>query len=121
MELFKHAIFTGEFEREECSIRGIDPTSDWNLPLLRIEAPPGNGFVSRLPLDAQPQEFFAVKSATIGRASGALASLTGGDAARLYPQPAESYGREGSAGRMSVAAKSLPLNSRGRSRVLASA
>jgi hypothetical protein len=65
MEVFKYALFTGEFEREECSIRGIDPTSDWNLPLLRIEAPPGNGFVSRLPLDAQPQEVFAVKSATI--------------------------------------------------------
>lgn len=65
MELFKHSIFTAEFEREECRIQGIEPTDDRNLPLLRIEAPPRNGFVTRLPLDAQPQEFFAVKGATV--------------------------------------------------------
>ncbi len=65
MELFKHAIFTCEFEREACGIHGIGPTDDRNLPLVRIEAPPGNGFVPRLPLDAQPQEFFAVKSQTV--------------------------------------------------------
>jgi hypothetical protein len=65
MELFKHAIFTGEFEREECGIQGIDPSDDRNLPLMRIEAPPGNGFVPRLPPDAQPQEYFAVKGATV--------------------------------------------------------
>jgi hypothetical protein len=64
MELFKHAIFTGEFEREECGIQGIDPSDDRNLPLLRIEAPPTNS-LPRLPLDAQPQEYFAVKSATV--------------------------------------------------------
>lgn len=65
MELFKYAIFTGEFEREECGIQGIDPNDDRNLPLLRIEAPPGTGLVPRLPADAQPQEYFAVKSATV--------------------------------------------------------
>jgi hypothetical protein len=65
MELFKHAIFTGEFEHRECGIQGIDPNEDRNLPLLRIEAPPGNGLVPRLPPDAQPQEYFAVKGATV--------------------------------------------------------
>jgi hypothetical protein len=64
MELFKHSVFTGEFEREECGIKEIDPSDDRNLPLLRIEAPPTN-HLSRLPLDAQPQEYFAVKGATV--------------------------------------------------------
>lgn len=35
MELFKHAIFTCEFEREACGIHGIGPTDDRNLPLVR--------------------------------------------------------------------------------------
>jgi hypothetical protein len=64
MELFKHAIFTGEFERAECRVQGIERTDDRNLLLLRIEAPPTNRF-PRLPLDAQPQEYFAVKGATV--------------------------------------------------------
>lgn len=64
MELFKHAIFTGEFEREECRVEGIERTDDRNLLLLRIEAPPTN-HLHRLPLDAQPQEYFAVKGATV--------------------------------------------------------
>ena len=64
MELFKHAIFTGEFEREECRVEGIERTDDRNLLLLRVEAPPTN-HLHRLPLDAQPQEYFAVKGATV--------------------------------------------------------
>lgn len=80
MELFKHSIFTGEFELEKCRIRGIEPSDDRNLPLLRIEAPAGNGFVSRLPLDAQPQEFFAVKGATVAEILGERDALPGSTA-----------------------------------------
>lgn len=64
MDLFKHAIFTGEFERDECRVEGIERTDDRNFLLLRIEAPPTN-HLHRLPLDAQPQEYLAVKGETV--------------------------------------------------------
>lgn len=78
MELFTHAIFAGEFEREESRIHGIEPADDWNLPLLRIEAPRRIGLVPRLPLDAQPQEYIAVKAMTVAEILSERDALPGG-------------------------------------------
>jgi hypothetical protein len=78
MELFKHAIFAGEFEREESRIHGIKPADDWSLPLLRIEAPRRMGLVPRLPLDAQPQEYIAVKAMTVAEILSERDALPGG-------------------------------------------
>src|SRR5437879_2274822 len=78
MEMFKHAIFAREFEREEITIHDVEPAADWNLPLLRIEVPPGTGFVPRLPVDAQPQEYFAVTGATVAEVLSARDALPGG-------------------------------------------
>lgn len=65
METFKLALFAREFEREETTVQGVEPAEDWNLPLLRIEAPRRDDSVPRLPLDAQPQEYFAVSGLTV--------------------------------------------------------
>lgn len=65
MDLFKHALFTGEFEEARTSAWRVRQDSDWNLPLLRMEAPPNGRLCPPLAVDAQPQEYFAVKSATI--------------------------------------------------------
>jgi hypothetical protein len=66
METFKHALFAREFEREEIAIKGRVPAEDWNLPLLRIEAPRTPlTRAPRLPIDRRPQEYFAVKAPTI--------------------------------------------------------
>jgi hypothetical protein len=76
MDMFTHALFAGEFEREEVTVRGMEPIDDWNLPLLRIEAP-RNGTAIRLPLDQQPQEYFAVKRVTIAEVLSERDALPG--------------------------------------------
>ena len=78
MELFTHAIFAGEFERAEFCINGIETADHWNLPLLRIEAPRRTGVVPRLPLDAQPQEYIAVKAMTVAEILSERDALPGG-------------------------------------------
>jgi hypothetical protein len=41
MDTFKHALFAREFEDHEIAVEGMASAEHWNLPLLRIEAPPG--------------------------------------------------------------------------------
>ncbi len=65
MDLFKHAIFAGEFERPETHIDAASHIEEWNLPLLRIEAPRTKRVQPRLALEHQPQEYFPVKAVTI--------------------------------------------------------
>lgn len=65
METFTRALFIGEFTCEETALPGAVPDDDGNMPLLRIEAPCRNNFVPSLPLDAQPQEYFAVSGLSI--------------------------------------------------------
>lgn len=65
MELFKYAIFARQFERGECARHGAGSAENWDLPLLRIEAPPKEGFLPRMSVDAQPQEYFAVTATTV--------------------------------------------------------
>ena len=77
MEMFKHAIFAREFEREEITVGGVEPADDWNLPLLRIEMPLRSDFVRRLPLEAQPQEYFAVGGASIAQVLSERDALPG--------------------------------------------
>jgi hypothetical protein len=77
METFTHAIFADEFEREEIAVRGVEPADDWNLPLLLIEVPLRPGFVRRLPLESQPQEYFAVKAATVAEVLSVRDALPG--------------------------------------------
>jgi hypothetical protein len=62
MELFKHAIFTGEFEHPETAIPADEES---NLPLLRIELPRTKRAAPSLTLDHQPQAYFGAKAATI--------------------------------------------------------
>ncbi len=65
MDLFKHALFAGEFEDPRTPVLAANHDSDWDLPLLRMEAPPSGRLCPPLAVDVQPQEYFAVKSATI--------------------------------------------------------
>lgn len=78
MDTFKHALFARDFEREEIAIEGIAPAEDWNLPLLRIEAPRTRwASAPRLPIDQCPQEYFAVKAPTIADVLGERDALPG--------------------------------------------
>lgn len=65
MDLFKHALFAGEFERPETTVEAATCSEELNLPLLRIEAPYTGRARPRLALDCQPHEYFAVKVTTI--------------------------------------------------------
>jgi hypothetical protein len=62
MELFKHAIFTGEFEHPKTAIPADEES---NLPLLRIELPRTKRAAPSLAPDRQPQAYFGAKAATI--------------------------------------------------------
>jgi hypothetical protein len=62
MELFKHAIFTGEFEHPETAIPADEES---NLPLLRIELPRTKRAAPSLAVNQQPQAYFGAKAATI--------------------------------------------------------
>jgi hypothetical protein len=78
MDTFKHALFSREFERQEIAIERMPPTEDWNLPLLRIEAPPPRWSAAlRLPIDRSPQEYFAVKGPTVADVLGERDALPG--------------------------------------------
>lgn len=78
METFKHALFAREFERREITVEGMTPAEDWNLPLLRIEAPPTRwASAPRLPIDQCPQEYLAVKGPTIADVLGERNALPG--------------------------------------------
>ena len=77
MEMFKHAIFAHEFEREEPAVHAVDLTEDWNLPLLRIEAPPTGSAAPHLPPEHQPQEYFAVKGETVAEVLSEREALPG--------------------------------------------
>lgn len=65
MDLFKHALFTREFERPETTVEVAKDAEEWNLPLLRIEMPRTERARPRLAIDCRPQEYFAVKATTI--------------------------------------------------------
>ncbi|WP_136661673.1 hypothetical protein [Nitratireductor sp. XY-223] len=66
MDLFKHALFTGEFECEETNVAAEVRSEVRNLPLMQIETPRVWRLLPRLAPECQPQEFFAVKAATVG-------------------------------------------------------
>ncbi|MCG8606719.1 hypothetical protein MJD09_17265 [bacterium] len=64
MQMFKHAIFTGEFERRETHVRNDE---DINYLHLLIETPPGRHEQPPLKLENAAREYFAVKRKTIAQ------------------------------------------------------
>ncbi len=77
MEMFKYALFAGEFEHEEIAIRDLRPADDWNMPLLKIEVPATDTIVRRLPLESQPQEYFALTGTSIAEVLSERDALPG--------------------------------------------
>ncbi|WP_419914639.1 hypothetical protein [Hoeflea sp.] len=66
MDLFKHALFAGEFECKETNVAAEFRSEEINLPLIRIETPPAQRMLPRLAPEHRPQQFFAVRAATVG-------------------------------------------------------
>lgn len=65
MEMFKYAIFSREFEREEIAVNGRETCEAISLPILRIESPPPFNAPVRLSPEQQPHDLFAVKAMTV--------------------------------------------------------
>lgn len=65
MEMFKYAIFSREFEREEIAVNERETCEAINLPILRIESPPPFNAPVRLSPEQQPHDLFAVKAMTV--------------------------------------------------------
>jgi len=65
MDLLKYALFNEEFEAPQTAVRVSSNAETWNLPLIRLEAPLRGCTRPPVPAQAQPQEYFAVKAATI--------------------------------------------------------
>ncbi len=78
MDMFKHAIFSREFERKETTVPSINRDDNRNYPLLLIEAPPPKiGFARRLPPDARPREYLASTALTVAEVLGERDALPG--------------------------------------------
>lgn len=78
MDMFKHAIFSREFDGQGLRIPGLDPDDDRNYPLLLIEAPPAKiGFARRLPRPAKPHEYLSVTAHTVAQVLGERDMLPG--------------------------------------------
>lgn len=65
MDLLKYAILNEEFEHPQIQIRVSNNPEAWNLPLLRLEIPHRGDVRRRLAVEVEPQEYFAVKAATV--------------------------------------------------------
>jgi hypothetical protein len=77
MDMFKYALFSREFERQEIAVLGQKPADDWNLPLMRIEVPASDMTVRHLPLDSRPQEYFAFTGSSIADVLSERGALPG--------------------------------------------
>jgi hypothetical protein len=65
MDLLKYAVLNEEFEHPQIQIRVSNNPEAWNLPILRLEIPHRGYVRRRLAVEDEPQEYFAVKAATV--------------------------------------------------------
>jgi len=65
MDLLKYALLNEEFEHPQTRVRVSNNPEAWNLPLLLLEIPYRRDVRRRLPVEDEPQEYFAVKAATV--------------------------------------------------------